>query len=205
MIKKTLSYMVVLAVALLATATPAAGQLRFGVKAGMGINDMKFNKDVLDNKNYLGWTAGVTAELQVPVIGLAFDGAVQYTHRTSELYTDDPNGTSYKRNYIEVPIHAKYKLGLPVLERVAVPFLFVGPNFAFLTNSNDKGNSFKDKDMALSLDLGAGVELVHKLQVSVTYSAGMTKAFEYVGVDRDKYPNVTGKDKCWTIAAAYFF
>lgn len=33
----------------------------------------------------------------------------------------------------------------------------------------------------------------------------MTKAFEYVGVDRDKYPNVTGKDKCWTIAAAYFF
>ena len=138
-------------------------------------------------------------------IGLAFDGAVQYTHRTSELYTDDPNGTSYKRNYIEVPIHAKYKLGLPVLEKVAVPFLFVGPNFAFLTNSNDKGNSFKDKDMALSLDLGAGVELVHKLQVSVTYSAGMTKAFEYVGVDRDKYPNVTGKDKCWTIAAAYFF
>ncbi len=203
--RKNLKYILVLTVALLAAATPATAQLRFGVKGGLGINSMKFNKDVLDNDNQLGWTAGVTAEVQVPVIGLAFDGAVQYTHRKSELYTDDAEGTTYKRNYIEVPIHVKYKIGMPVVGNIVAPFLFAGPDFAFLTNSTDKGNSFKDKDVALSLDLGVGVELFKKLQVSATYSAGLTKAFEYVGVNRDKYPDVKGKDKCWTIAAAYFF
>jgi hypothetical protein len=101
-------------------------------------------------------------------------------------------------------VHAKYKLNMLGLNRILVPFIYAGPDFAFLTSESDPSNSFKNRKMSVSLDLGGGVELINHLQVSVNYSLGMSKAFEYVGINSD-VRNVTGKDRCWTISAAYFF
>lgn len=202
---KTSNRLFLLALTVLAVSVTAAAQLRFGVRGGLGINDMKFDQNVLDNKNYLGYSVGVAAEFQVPVIGIAVEGAALYTHRTSELRGEGDQGIDYKRNYIEVPVHAKYKLTLPVVDRIVVPFIHLGPNFAFLTNSDDEGHAFKDKKMAVSLDVGGGVEIVRKLQLAVNYGLGMSKAFEYVGVDQEQTSNIKGKDRCWTIMATYFF
>ena len=183
---------------------PCAAQARFraGVKAGLGINKMKFNREILKSDNYLGYSVGVTAELEIPVIGVAFDASALFTHRTCEVY--DNKDITYKRNYIEIPVHAKYKLNIMGLNRIVVPFVYAGPDFAFLASDKDPSNSFKNRSLSLALDFGAGVELFSHLQVSVNYSAGMTKAFEYVGINSE-VRDVNGKDKCWTISAAYFF
>ncbi len=202
--KKTIIGIFAVIVSLLVT-SPVAAQLRLGVKGGLGVNNMKFNREVLDNQNYIGYTAGVTAELEVPIIGLAFDVAAMYTHRTSELYTDDEKGSTYKRNYVEIPIHAKFKLKLPALADVVIPMAYIGPDFAFLTSTTDKNNSFKERNMAIAIDVGAGVEVVRKIQVTVNYSMGVNKAFDYVGIYSNELKNLHGKDRCWTIAAAYFF
>lgn len=201
--KKTYQYLLALIAVMGLASTPAMGQIRFGVKGGLGLNKVSFNRDVLDNKNYLGYSIGITSELNVPILGLGFDVSVLYTHRSSELINME-NGATYKRNYIEIPVHAKYKLHLLGLENVAIPFIYAGPDFSFLTHSSDPSDSFKDSKMLLSLDVGGGVEIVRKVQLSVHYSYGVNKAFEYVGVN-DKAGDVTGKDQCWTISAAYFF
>ncbi len=196
----------ILFAALLLSLIPCTAQASFraGVRAGLGINKMKFNRDLLKSDNYLGYSVGVTAELEIPVIGLAFDASALYTHRAGDIYVYDDQDRTYKRNYIEIPVHAKYKFNILGLNRVVVPFVYAGPDFAFLTSDKDPSNSFKNKSLSVAFDFGAGVELFNHLQVGVNYSAGMTKAFEYVGINPDAR-NVTGRDKCWTISAAYFF
>ena len=196
-----------LAIAIVAVVTTitATAQLRLGVKAAVGINNIKWDNEIIDHvkKNMVGYSVGVTSEFSVPIVGLGVEASALYTHRRAEL-TDNNTGFTYKRDYIEIPVHAKYKLQLPALSNVVTPFAFAGPNFAFLARSSDDKDAFKDRTMAISLDLGAGAEIMKHLQLSVSYSLGMNKAFEYVGVN-DKTTNIAGKDKCWTISAAYLF
>ena len=182
----------------------AQARFRFGAKAGFGINTVKFDRSIMDADNYLGYSVGVTAELELPTVGIALDASALYSHRSNKILVQDEDNRSYKRNYFEFPVHAKYKLNMLGLNRILVPFIYAGPDFAFLTSESDPSNSFKDRKMSVSLDLGAGVEVINHLQLSVNYSLGMSKAFEYVGINSE-VRNVTGKDRCWTISAAYFF
>ncbi len=195
-----------LTITLLLLMLPCAAQakFRFGAKAGFGINTVKFDRSIMDADNYLGYSVGVTAELELPAVGIALDASALYTHRSNKILVQDEENRSYKRNYFEFPVHAKYKLNMLGLNRILVPFIYAGPDFAFLTSESDPSNSFKNRKMSVSLDLGGGVELINHLQISVNYSLGMSKAFEYVGLNSD-VRNVTGKDRCWTVSAAYFF
>ena len=56
-------------------ATPAGAQepLKFGVKAGLNVTDMKFNSDVFDKTNQAGWFIGPTVKFTLPVVGLGMD------------------------------------------------------------------------------------------------------------------------------------
>lgn len=201
--KKTRIALLTLIAVLGLSATPAKGGIRFGVKGGLGVNKVSFNHDVLDNDNRLGYSVGLTSEITVPLVGLGFDVSALYTHRSSELLNTVDNAT-YKRDYIEVPVHVKYKLQLPGVERLVTPFFYAGPDFSFLAHSSDPSNSFKDYNMIVSIDVGGGVEVLKKIQVSAHYSYGVNKAFEYMGMSNQP-SNITGKDRCWTISAAYFF
>lgn len=200
----TLKRYLTIALLLLMLPSVAQARFRFGAKAGFGINSVKFDRSIMDADNYLGYSVGVTAELELPAVGIALDASALYSHRSNKILVQDEENRSYKRNYFEFPVHAKYKLNLLGLNRILVPFIYAGPDFAFLTSESDPSNSFKNRKMSVSLDLGGGVELINHLQVSVNYSLGMSKAFEYVGINSD-VRNVTGKDRCWTISAAYFF
>ncbi len=195
-----------LTITLLLLMLPCAAQAKFrcGAKAGFGINTVKFDRSIMDADNYLGYSVGATAELELPAVGIALDASALYTHRSNKILVQDEENRSYKRNYFEFPVHAKYKLNMLGLNRILVPFIYAGPDFAFLTSESDPSNSFKNRKMSVSLDLGGGVELINHLQISVNYSLGMSKAFEYVGLNSD-VRNVTGKDRCWTVSAAYFF
>lgn len=195
-----------LTITLLLLMVPCAAQakLRFGAKAGFGVNNVKFNRSIMDADNYLGYSIGATAELEIPVIGIAFDASALYSHRSNKIEVQDEENRTYKRNYFEIPVHAKYKINLMGLNKFMVPFIYAGPDFAFLTSENDPSDSFKNRKTSVSLDVGGGVELINHLQISVNYSFGMTKAFEYVGLNSE-VKNVTGKDRCWTVSAAYFF
>ena len=111
----------------------AQGQLRFGLRGGMVINELKFNKKVFESENKVGWTAGLQLELDMP-LGFGIDASAMYSHRNDAFGNDDH---VYHRDYIEVPVHLKYKFGLIGVDRVLVPYVYTGPNFAFLVDESD--------------------------------------------------------------------
>ncbi|MBR1551188.1 MAG: PorT family protein [Muribaculaceae bacterium] len=178
---------------------PAHAQFRLGVKAGLAINHLKFDRNIIKNDNRAGFTAGVTAEFNLP-LGFGFDAAVMYTHRNNVL---SGSTDTYKRDYIEIPVHLKYKLSIVGLNNVLTPMAFAGPNFAFLAHES-RQERWDNRSTVTSLDLGFGVELLRHLQLSACYSMGLSRALKQVGMSSNG-EEIDGRDRTWTIAAAYFF
>ena len=179
---------------------PAQGQVRFGLKGGITINELKWDKNILSSENKAGFTGGLMLEVGLPVVGLGIDGSVLYAHRENEMYMD---GKKLKRDYIDFPINVKYKIQIPVISKIFAPFVSTGPDFALLLSDSDTGD-FKTRKWNTSWNVGFGAELFRKLQIHANYGIGLTKAFEYINKEVES-TTVKGKDKYWTITAAYLF
>lgn len=190
---------IIIALAMAASLT-AQAQVRFGLKAGVTINELKWDKDIVSKDNRAGFSGGLMIEAGLPVVGLGIDASVLYTHRENNLYLED---TKLKRDYLDIPINVKYKLQIAVLSKVISPFVTTGPDISLLLSDDDKGD-FKTRKWNTSWNVGFGVELFRKVQIHANYGIGLTKAFEYLGKDVDSKP-VEGKDNYWTITAAYLF
>ena len=188
-----------LCAALLLAAFPAHAQFRLGVKAGLAINHLKFDRNIIKNDNRAGFTAGITAELGLP-LGLGLDAAVMYTHRNNVL---SGSTDTYKRDYIEIPVHLKYKLSIVGLNNVLAPMAFIGPNFAFLAHES-RQERWDNRSVVTSFDLGFGVELLRHLQLSACYSMGLNRVLKQVGLKGNEQ-EIDGRDRTWTITAAYLF
>ena len=188
-------------VVLIITATSTAqSQVRFGVKGGITLNKLKWDKEVVNKDNRAGFTAGLMMEIGLPVVGLGIDASVLYAHREDDMYFED---VKLKRDYLDIPLNVKYKVQIPVLCKIITPFVTTGSDFALMLGDTDKGD-FKTRKWNTSWNVGFGVELFRKLQVHANYGIGITKAFKYIGKDVNSEP-VQGKDKLWTITAAYMF
>ena len=181
-------------------ALPAAAQVRLGVRGGVTLGSMRFDREVIDSDNRIGYTGGLLLDINIPAIGIGAEVSAMYAHRDDRL-TD---GTSYfKRHYIEVPVYARYRLSLPVLERIIVPYVFTGPSFSFLFNE-DGPSDYKNSRTFLSWDVGAGVDLFRHIRLSASYDIGMSKAMDIIDRDYDG-SHIHGKDRHWTLSAAYLF
>lgn len=195
----------VVAVALMAAfAVPASAQFSFGVKAGVAVSDMKFNKDVLDADNRAGFTGGVMAEVMIPMTNIGVDASLMYVRRNTEFMDKLGDSEKSHRDYIEIPVNLKWKIGLPIVGSIVSPYIFTGPSFAFLTSKKDIEDAYKNKTFDVSWNVGLGVQLMKKIQVGASYGFGLTKAVEMV-TDDVNAAGIEGKNRYWTITAAYLF
>lgn len=166
--KKGLLCFTILLAGLMA-AVPASAQLKFGVKGGLNIAKVKFDKSIADSDNRAGFFIGPMAEFTLPIVGLGVDAALLYDQKEMEL-----DGEKEKTKYINIPINLKYSIGT----KLAGVYLAAGPQFAF--NVGGK-NIFKDLDSesfelnnsVLSLNVGGGVKLLGKLQVGYNYNISL--------------------------------
>lgn len=210
--KKFTTYLtaIVLAIAMITPAS-ASAQFKWGPKVGVNVSSMHLNKSVFDSSNRTGFTGGLTMELTVPLIGIGLDASVMYvkskTEFTSQSSSDSQDYNSLEkatsREYISVPVHLKYKLQLPAISKIITPFAVTGPDFSFLTSKRSIENAVKNRSVDVSWDFGAGIELLQHLQVSASYSIGITKAFEVAKIVNGT--PIEGKNRAWTITAAYLF
>lgn len=203
-----------LAVALVmvaAVTVPAAAQISFGPKVGVAVNDMKFSKDVVNVDNRAGFTGGLMLEVMLPIANLGVDASVMYVHRTVDVLGEvDENGkqtveTDKGRDYIEVPINLKWKIGMPIVGNIVSPYLFTGPSFAFLTSKKAINDALNNKKFDMSWNFGFGVQVLNKIQVGASYGLGLTKAIQGKVVEDSKPVEINGKNRYWTITAAYLF
>lgn len=207
---KSIISVALIAMVMLFSANTADAQIKFGLKAGAAINDLKFDSDIFSKENRAGFTGGLMLEFTVPVIGLGFDASAMYVHRTVNIDNTDLGSLSKEeiddlgRDYIDIPINLKYKLSLPGIGSVVKPFVTTGPSFAFLVSKKDINNFFKNKSCDIAWNFGFGIELFSHVQVAASYGLGLTNSLEFVGLTGQK-ESIEGKNRYWTVTAAYLF
>lgn len=153
----------------------ANAQLHFGVKGGLNIASVRFDKDILSAENVTGFQIGPTIELMVPYIGIGLDGAILYSQKG--MYSEK---RTISTDYIDVPVNFKWKFGLPVIKG----FLSTGPYASFCVNKGDGESVLGDiqseieaKSFGAGWNFGAGVEVFGSLQVGFTYGLGLTNDY----------------------------
>lgn len=197
-------------VVLLATMTVAAqAQVKFGVKGGLNLTNMKFDNSVTNKSNQTGFFIGPTLNFTLPVVGLGIDASALYDQRSAKI---DGSEDKLKQQSIQVPINLRYGFGLG---NTASIYIFAGPQFGF--NIGDKSANIIDnalewrlKDSNLSANVGLGLMLLNHLQVSANYNIalGTTGESNVISTTASTVGDlVTGKTKAnaWQLSVAYFF
>lgn len=180
-------------------AMPMNAKIKFGVKGGLNISSVHFNKDIIDSDNVTGFQIGPMVETTLPLVGLGVDAAILYSQKGWKLKASDDISTDLKSNYLDIPVNLKWKFGLPAVKG----YLAAGPYIGFRLGGDDILDDLlgqvKEKTFAAGLNFGAGVELISLLQVGVNYGLGLTDNYSI-----SKY-DVSSKNRGWSITAAILF
>ena len=188
-----------LAILIGTSAANAGGLFKFGPKVGMTVNSMHFNQDIFEGKNKTGWTAGVMTEFRVPLIGVGADLSLMYVRRNSQFMVQNDIAKD-NRDYIEIPLNLRYNFSFPVISRIAVPYLAVGPSVSVLTSKKSIEEGLKNNSVDWALNFGIGVQLFSHLDVNARYGLGLSKAMKAAGKG-----GINGKNRYWTVSVAYLF
>ncbi len=191
---------ILIIILIVSMAFPMAGQVRLGLRGGVTLGELRFDREVIDSDNRMGFCGGLLLDLAIPATGLGVETSVMYSHRDNRL-TD--GNQLFKRHYIEIPLMVRYRMPLPGVERIFAPIVFTGPSFSILFKENAQENWLSRKTY-LSWDAGLGADLMNHVRLTASYGIGMSKAMSFI--DREyKGDKVQGKDHCWTITAAWLF
>ena len=181
---------VLMVVVALMMVTPAHAQLiKFGVKGGVNLSELDIDGGYEGNKdNATGFFIGPMAEVTLPIVGLGIDGAAMFAQRGKG---------DFKQQGLEIPLNLKYTIGAGSMLGL---YLAAGPDFFF--NLKDAGaEGVEAKKTQVAVNLGAGLKLLRKLQVGVTYQIPMGDSFEW----KDAGNVITAKNKTWQVSLAYIF
>ena len=198
--------------AAVALSLPSQAQVKFGLKGGLNLTSMSFDKDAADNalKNKAGFFIGPTVKVGLPVTGLSIDASALYDQRNSGI-----EGQTVVEKNVFVPINVRYQYGLGSSASV---FLKVGPQFGW--NVGDKTfqlnsetianvkNQFTLKNSNISLNVGLGATVFKHLELGITYNIALGKTGEVSYWDAAKlaYSQVTKtRTNCWQLNLAYYF
>lgn len=189
----------------LVCAGAASAQFRFGIKAGLNVNSLHFNKDLFESDNQCGFTAGVMTEFTVPLVGLCFDLSAMYTRMNAQAEIDAPGVDkegSVGKNFLQIPLNIKYKFQIPVVASIIKPYIFTGPELSVKLD-NKTWENLKTKTCQWAWNVGIGVELIKHLQVSGSYGFGMNNVVKsFTGANAS---DMDLKNNYWTVTAAWLF
>lgn len=159
-----------------ATAAWSQSLLKFGVRGGLDLDKVSFDKSALSDNNRLGFFIGPMVELRVPIVGLNVDGALLYHNSEVKAdITDDDDDIEAKSTLhaLDIPITVKYVFGLG--SKLSV-FAGTGPQFSFnLGKKKILDNNYTLKSSDFSWNVTAGVRLLSHLQVAYNYNIGIGK------------------------------
>lgn len=199
--KKSILSAVIAIVAIFGTTFSAQAQFKYGLQIGTNVNTLHFNKNLVSGENRMGFNVGAMVEFTVPLIGIGADLGVRYVRRNARF---EENNGSFKndRDYIEIPLNLKYKINIPVINNIIRPYLATGPSVSILT-SKKAVKDFQNKKYDTAWNFGFGVELLKHVQVGASYGLGLTKAMKTFGATNSA--DINGKNRYWTVTAAYLF
>jgi hypothetical protein len=208
--RKIMKKILTLIVMAVAFAAPSQAQVKFGVMAGLNltnISDFSLNAAGVENaiSSRTGFFVGPTVKFTLPIVGLGVDASALYDQREGKT-----NGETLKSQSIQIPINARYGIGLGSLVNV---FAFAGPQFGFNIGNktkeliNDAAN-WTLKSSNFSANVGIGATVMSHLQLKVNYNIafGKTGEVEIKDAATGAWNTITGaKANAWQVSAAYIF
>lgn len=207
---KKISKIMLVLVAILFAGFKAQAQTetRWGVTAGVNYNEIHFKQnDILNVTNGFGPQVGLTGEMNIPGIGFSIDGSLLYSMRSGKInygervvWHDQGLGNeNCMMHFVDVPLTLKFKYhNLNGFENTAMPMVFVGPTFSFLAGKNLKEvNTYRP--VSVLLQMGIGVELFKRWQVSASYNFNIGETLRTRVLDENN-----AKNRCWNLKATYF-
>ena len=183
-----------------------AQNVKFGVKGGLDLQNMKFDNSVFNTDNKLGWFVGPTLQISLPIGGLGVDIAGLYNQKKYEV-----NGESIKQQNILVPVNARLNLGIG---STAGLYVAAGPQFSFNIGDDEftwkkenVENTFQLKKSAFSVNLGAGIYFSSNLEIGFAYNIalGSTADATWGKATDAAFHKDDTKPKSWHISAVYYF
>ncbi|MCI6671930.1 MAG: porin family protein [Prevotella sp.] len=211
---KKLFTLAMLAVGMLFTTSAQAQGVKFGVKAGLNVSDMKFDSDVISKSNQAGFFIGPTVKFTLPVVGLGVDASLLYEQRSAKISLagiETFGEKEMQQKQLILPVNLRYSIGLGSMANV---FFFAGPQFG--VNIGDEGfewtnkSNYQLKKTNLSVNIGAGATLLGHLQVTANYNiaCGKTGEFNLYDTTTSTLSNLVGgktRNNSWQVGVAYFF
>lgn len=200
--------MVLVASWALGAAHEAKADVRLGVVAGTSFNKITYGhsfKDTYNSSNRMGYFIG--PKVNVNLLGLGADVAMIYNKRREKL----EDGYTKSFNSMEVPVNAKYTIGLSKMASISVA---TGPQFGFnlgdkdwkKINANDTKESFEQKRFVMSWNVGAGLRFLSHYELGVTYNMMLTNLGKYMGSENmTDAQNNHFKSNALNIHLGYYF
>lgn len=206
--------MALVAVALM-VAMPSQAQVKFGLKGGVNVTNMKLSSDVLDKSNNAGFYIGPTLKFTLPIVGLGIDASALYDQRSVDVTMDEGNEQitretrTLRQKQIAVPINLRYGLGLGSTASI---FAYAGPQFGFKVGGDEESDSklvnWKWKDSNFSVNVGVGVMLLTHLQINANYNIACGHTGEVKNAwdaTTKATKNFNAKSNSWQLGLAYYF
>lgn len=206
--KRVYSFLLLAFVAMLSV--PASAQIKFGLKGGVDVTQMKLNHDVIDKDNRAGFYIGPTVKLTLLDTGVGFDISAIYDQRSAKVGADDEEDkydVTLTQKQIAIPINVRYAFGIGSTANV---FLFAGPQFGFNVGGDKKFSDvdWKWKDSNFSVNVGVGCTLFSHLQINANYNIACGKTGEVKNafdVADKTVSNIHARYNAWQIGLAYYF
>jgi len=189
-------------IAVIVAVPTVSAQFSIGPRLGLNVNSLHFNEDLIKSDNCAGFTGGLQAEFMIPAVGLGLDASLMYVHRTAEVNHDKTS-----KDYIEIPLNLKYKLGMPLIGSIVKPYIFTGPSFAFLTSQKAISEFVHSRSSSVAWNFGFGLEFFRHLQIGASYGLGLSKSIagHIPGASGSGNVDIEGKNRYWTVTAAWLF
>lgn len=172
--KKTIILLFLLTTILFAF--PAQAQLRYGFRFGGSFAKASLSDAPgMSLKNRSGFSGGLMLEWQMEKNGFAPDIAILYTRYNTRLMEGSSTPHSFGRNFIEVPLHLKYKFFLSKTKNLVAPLVYTGPSLMFRLGHGD-ARPISTKTLQPGWDVGLGIDIINFIQLTAGYRFGLGNA-----------------------------
>lgn len=160
--------------------SPANAQVRLGIKGGMNLSKLTFDKDVVSSNNRAGFFVGPIFYVDLPFLpGFGFDLAAIYDRKGTTMTAVIDDQKYEKKGYVQfldVPIDVNYKISFT---RGFAIYGSTGPQFSFNLIQDDfktivdQRANYKIKDSNFSWNVGFGMEIIRHFRLGYNYNIAL--------------------------------
>lgn len=182
------------------SANVASAQLRYGLQLGGSIarpslSDAPAGYAV---KGGSGFSGGLALEYQLPrAQWFAVDIAALYTRYSYRMTNPAADNAAMRRNFIEVPLHFKFKYWVNAFHQLVAPMVYTGPSVMATVGSSHEPMATRRVHPAW--DLGIGIDAANILQLQAGYRFSLANSLKANQTDMSL--DMRG----WHVSATLFF